>query len=366
MQINFLNMAETYRDFHDEIFDSVKKVIEKGIFILGDEVKEFEKEFAKYCNTKFCVTVSNGLDALQLTLRAWDIGEGDEVIVPAHTFIATWLAVSYTGAKPVPVEVDEKTYNVNINLIERAITPKTKAIIAVHLYGQPADIDPVINLAKKYNLKVLEDSAQAHGALYKNRKCGSLGDAAAFSFYPAKNLGAFGDGGCVTTNDEILTKKIKQLSNYGSDIKYIHNYKGFNCRLDEIQAAVLRIKLKYLNNQNIQRRAVVEKYYGLLMDNNNLILPYYIDTAIPVWHQFVILTEQRDSLRKYLLDNGIETIIHYPVPPHKQNAYMEYNNASFPVTEKISNSCLSLPISEKIKPAEQEYVVGKINEFFNH
>jgi dTDP-4-amino-4,6-dideoxygalactose transaminase len=324
--IPFLSLKETYLELQSEIDEAVHNVLSKGIYILGDEVDSFEQEFANYCGTKYCVGVSNGLDALHLVLRAWDIGPGDEVIVPSNTYIATWLAVSYAGATPVPVEPDANTYNIDPLKIEAAITQRTKAIIPVHLYGQCANMDPINSVALKYNLKVLEDSAQAHGSMYKGKKAGSLGDASGFSFYPGKNLGAFGDAGAVTTNDETLAKRIKYLSNYGSEIKYYNAEKGFNNRLDELQAAVLRVKLKYLDKWNDKRKHLANIYFNELETKNGIILPHVPSDMEPVWHLFVIQSEKRDSLQKHLSEKHISTLIHYPVPPFCQVAYEEFKD----------------------------------------
>ncbi|MFZ2406666.1 MAG: DegT/DnrJ/EryC1/StrS family aminotransferase [Methylobacter sp.] len=325
----------------EQAFD---RTIASGSFILGSEVKAFEEEFADYCDVQHCIGVGNGLDALHLILRAMDIGAGDEVIVPSNTFIATWLAVSYAGATPVPVEPDEKTYNIDLARIEAAITKKTKAIMPVHLYGQPADMDPILEIAARHNLKVIEDAAQAHGTRYKGKRTGGLGDAAGFSFYPGKNLGAFGDGGAVTTNDSTIAEKVRRLSNYGSQVKYAHDVKGFNSRLDELQAALLRVKLRYLDEWNERRRQIADQYLQKLSTRDYLILPHVPPWAEPVWHLFVVRTPERDRLQKYLTDCGIQTLIHYPVPPHRQGAYQELSHLSLPVSEMIHREVLSLPM----------------------
>ena len=361
-KIPFYDIGNSYRELKLEIDSAVARVLNSGWYIVGKEVSSFEKDFAKYIGTKYCVGTSNGLDALFLVLKAWGIGAGDEVIVPSNTYIATWLAVSYAGAIPIPVEPDIRTFNIDPDLIKEKITKRTKAIIPVHLYGMPADMDPIMNLAERYNLKVLEDSAQAHGAVYGNKKCGSLGTASAFSFYPGKNLGAFGDGGAITTDDPVLAEKVRCLSNYGSKIKYYNEYQGYNCRLDEIQAAILRVKLTYLDEWNRKRHLVAKEYYKI--DNPKINLPYqelqrenlredkicFVQPysgikSIPCWHQYVIMREKRNDLQKYLNSLGIETMIHYPIPPHKQKAYMEMNNLSFPIAEQIAEKCLSLPMN---------------------
>lgn len=343
--IPFLNLKAPHEELRQEMRDALERVLNSGWYIHGTEVKQFESEFSSYCQSKYCVGVGNGLEALHLILRAFDIGEGDEVIVPANTYIATWLAVSYSGAKPIPVEPDWKTYNINPKLIESSVTERTKAIIAVHLYGQPADMDEINAIAKKYNLKVIEDAAQAHGAKYKGRRVGSLGDAAGFSFYPGKNLGAIGDGGAVTTNDESLADRIRVLSNYGSKIKYHNDVKGYNSRLDELQAAFLRAKLPVLDEWNKRRQAIADLYLSQL-EIESLILPYVPDWAEPVWHLFVVRSEQRDTLQRQLSDVGIGTMIHYPIPPHLQPAYSElgYAPGAFPISETIHSEVLSLPM----------------------
>ena len=377
-KIPFYDIGESYQELKSEIDSAVAKVLSSGWYILGKEVASFEEDFAEFIGTKYCVGTSNGLDALFLVLKAWDIGEGDEVIVPSNTYIATWLAVSYAGAKPIPVEPDIRTFNIDPALIEEKITKRTKAIIPVHLYGMPADMDPIMDLAEKYDLKVLEDSAQAHSAVYGNKKCGSLGTASAFSFYPGKNLGAFGDGGAITTNDPDLAEKVRCLSNYGSKIKYYNEYKGYNCRLDEIQAAILRAKLPYLDEWNRKRHLVAKEYYKI--DNPKINLPYqglqrenlqddkicFVQPysgikSIPCWHQYVIMSEKRNDLQKYLNSLDIETMIHYPVPPHKQKAYSMMNNLSFPLAEQIAKQCLSLPINPFISNINLQYIINKID-----
>ena len=379
-KIPFYDIGRCYKELKSEIDSAVTKVLSSGWYILGKEVTSFERDFAKYIGTKYCVGTSNGLDALFLVLKAWGIGAGDEVIVPSNTYIATWLAVSYAGAIPIPVEPDIRTFNIDPDLIKEKITKRTKAIIPVHLYGMPADMDPIMNLAERYNLKVLEDSAQAHGAVYGNKKCGSLGTASAFSFYPGKNLGAFGDGGAITTNDRDLAEKVRCLSNYGSKIKYYNEYQGYNCRLDEIQAAILRVKLTYLDEWNRERHLVAKEYYKI--DNPKINLPYqelqrenlredkicFVQPysgikSIPCWHQYVIMREKRNDLQKYLNSLGIETMIHYPIPPHKQKAYMEMNNLSFPIAEQIAEKCLSLPMNPFISQEQISKIQHAIKIF---
>jgi dTDP-4-amino-4,6-dideoxygalactose transaminase len=363
MKVQFLDLKTPYIELKDELDRAYQRVMESGWYILGKECEAFEKEFADYCGTKYCIGVGSGLDALHLILRAYKIGEGDEVIVPANTFIATWLAVSYAGAKPIPIEPDEKTYNINPILIEQAITERTKAIIAVHLYGQPADMDLINDLAKKHNLKVIEDAAQAHGAKYKGRRTGSLGDAAGFSFYPGKNLGAIGDGGAVTTNDPVLAENVKILKNYGSRIKYYNEVKGFNSRLDELQAALLRVKLSKLDEWNERRSVVANKYLESLQNYKGMVLPYVPEWAEPSWHLFAVLYPERSELQSYLSKIGIDTLIHYPIPPHLSEAYadMDYKIDDFPITERIAGSVLSLPMGPHISDVDISKIVTKIN-----
>lgn len=333
-----------YHELEDALDEAYRRVMASGRYILGGELQAFESEFAAYCGVKHCIGTGNGLDALHLILRAMEIGPGDEVIVPANTFIATWLAVSYAGAVPVPVEPLESTYNMDPARIEEAITPRTRAVIAVHLYGQPADMDPIREIARAHNLRVIEDAAQAHGARYKGRRTGSLGDAAGFSFYPGKNLGAFGDGGAVTTNCDSLAERVRLLRNYGSSVKYLNEDKGFNSRLDELQAAFLRVKLTRLDAWNDRRRLVAARYAERLATLPGIVLPHVPHWAEPVWHLFVIRTKHRDVLQRRLAERGIETLIHYPIPPHKQGAYREMPGRSYPVTERIHAEVLSLPM----------------------
>ena len=459
--IKFLDLEKINNRFRDEIDGRIAKILDKGWYLQGEENETFCKHFAQYCGTKYCVGVANGLDAINLIIKAYGFSEGDEIIVPSNTYIATILAVSENGCTPVLVEPDINTYNINPDLIEEKITPKTKAIIVVHLYGRAVDMEKIWELAKKYNLKIIEDSAQAHGAVYTPRsttvtsaacdklaqeafaqqsdkkgiRTGNLGDASAFSFYPGKNLGCMGDGGCITTNDEELYKKVKAIANYGSDRKYHHIYKGVNSRLDEIQAAVLDVKLKYLDEDNEKRREIAE-FYLENIKNPKIILPYTplplgsmrnnlaqevfaplagemsrsdkggcnddivlhsvkevfldFDTPLPpsgtspargaeasredleklentplqtVWHVFPVRTENRDGFQKYLTDNGIQTIIHYPTPPHKQLAYKEWNNLSFPISEEIHRTIISLPISPVMTDDEVKKVVEVVNAF---
>ena len=364
--IKFLNLEKINNRFRDEIDSRIKTILDKGWYLQGEENEIFAQNFAKFCGTKYCVGVANGLDAINLIIRAYGFKEGDEIIVPSNTYIATILAISENGCKPVLVEPDINTYNINPDLIEEKITPKTKAIMVVHLYGQAVKMDKVWEIAKKYNLKVIEDSAQAHGAGVnvggKLKRVGNLSDASAFSFYPGKNLGCMGDGGCVTTNDEELFKKVKAIANYGSDRKYHHIYKGVNSRLDEIQAAVLDVKLKYLDEDNKKRREI-SKYYRENIRNPKIILPKTYDENSHVWHVFAVRTDNRDEFQKYLADNGIQTIIHYPTPPHKQEAYREWNHLSYPISEEIHRTIISIPISPVMIDEEVERVVEVVNEY---
>jgi len=363
MNIPFLDLKSAYLEIKEELDAAYHRVMDSGWYILGEEVEAFEQEFADYCGVKHCIGVGNGLDALHLILRAMEIGPGDEVIVPANTYIATLLAISYAGATPVPVEPDEKTYNIDPNRIEEAITSRTRAILPVHLYGQPADMDPIIAIANRHGLKVIEDAAQAHGARYKGKRIGGLGDAAGFSFYPGKNLGAFGDGGAVTTNDDVLADRVRDLRNYGSRIKYHNEVKGFNSRLDELQAAFLRVKLRKLNEWNERRKIIADLYRMGLVEVLDLTLPYVPDWAEPVWHLFVIRTPEQKRLQQHLADNGIQTLIHYPVSPHKQGAYRELSHLDLPVTERIHREVLSLPISPVMSDRDVGNVMKAVQSF---
>ena len=360
--IKFLDLEKINNRYRKEIDSRIKNILDKGWYLQGEENENFTKNFANFCGTKFALGVANGLDALNLIIKAYGFGNGDEIIVPANTYIATILAISENGCIPILVEPDIKTYNINPDSIEEKITTKTKAIMVVHLYGQAVQMEKIWKIAKKYNLKIIEDSAQAHGAIYQENRTGNLGDASGFSFYPGKNLGCMGDGGAVTTNDEELFNKIKAIANYGSDRKYHHIYKGVNSRLDEIQATVLDIKLKHLDSDNNKRREI-SKYYRENIKNSKIILPETYDEKSHVWHIFAVRTQNRDEFQKYLTEKGIQTIIHYPTPPHKQGAYKEWNNLSFPITEEIHNTILSLPISPVMTDSEIEKVVEVVNEF---
>jgi dTDP-4-amino-4,6-dideoxygalactose transaminase len=360
-KVPFLDLRAAYLELKLEIDAAVSRVLDSGWYIGGAEVEQFETEYAVYCEAKYCIGVGNGLDALHLTLKAFGIGEGDEVIVPSNTYIATWLAVTYTGARPVPIEPDERTYNIDPNLIEAAITARTKAIIPVHLYGQPADLDPILSIAKRYGLRVLEDGAQAQGASYKGKRIGGHGDAVAWSFYPGKNLGAMGDAGAVTTNDSQIAEQIRMLRNYGSREKYINEIVGYNSRLDPIQAATLRVKLKVLDEWNHRRKAIAESYLTHLSDKN-LILPFSPPWADAAWHLFVVQSERRDQLIADLKKHGIGTLIHYPIPPHKQAAYSHLSDLKLPISTRIHERVFSLPIGPHLTDTMQQQIIETINE----
>lgn len=360
--IKFLDLYKINERLRKEINGKITQVLDSGWYLLGEETENFEQNFAKYCGVKHCIGVANGLESLNLIIRGYGFAQGDEIIVPANTYIASILSISENGCTPILVEPDINTYNINPDLIEKKITSKTKAIMVVHLYGQAVQMDKIWTLAKKYNLKIIEDSAQAHGAKYQNQRVGSLGDASGFSFYPGKNLGCVGDGGCVTTNDDELAQKIKALRNYGSHKKYHNVFIGMNSRLDEIQAGILDIKLKFLDEDN-QKRKEIAKYYRKNIKNSSIILPNVYAEDAHVWHLFVVRTKQRDNFQKYLLDNEIQTIIHYPIPPHKQECYKLWNNLSYPITEEIHKSVLSLPISPVMSDDEVKKVVEVINEY---
>lgn len=364
--IAFLDLTRQHERISGELQTAMSEVLASGWFIMGPQLDAFEQEFAAYCNVSHCVGVGNGLDALVLLLRAYEIGPGDEVIVPSNTFIATWLAVTAVGATIVPVEPDEVTHNIDPRKIAAKITPRTRCIMPVHLYGQPADMDPIMELAKQQGLIVIEDNAQAQGALYKGRPTGSLGHAAATSFYPGKNLGALGDGGAVVTPDPTIANKVRMLRNYGSEKKYDHQVLGCNSRLDEIQAAVLRVKLRQLNDGNIERRGIADRYETLLGAIDQLKIPLIPEWANPVWHLYVIRSQSRDALQKHMHNHGIQTVIHYPVPPHQQACYQASTlGSSFPITETLSSEVLSLPMYPGLTEAEQHKVVEAIASFKN-
>jgi dTDP-4-amino-4,6-dideoxygalactose transaminase len=350
--ISFLDLGAAYREIQVEIESAVLASLRSGWYIGGKDVEAFEQEYAEFTETRHCVGLANGLDALQLSLIAMGIGPGDEVIVPSNTYIATWLAVDQCGATPVPVEPVESTYNLNPDRIEAAITPRTKAILPVHLYGQPADLDAMLALARKHGLRVLEDGAQAHGARYKGKRIGGHGDIVTWSFYPSKNLGALGDAGAITTNDPELADRVRVLRNYGSTVKYVNEVKGWNSRLDPVQAAALRVKLKYLDEWNARRTAIAARYTKELA-GTGLVLPEVPTWAEPNWHVYVVQYEDRDGLQKALLEAGIGTLIHYPIPPHLQNAYRDagYPAGRFPIAESMANRLLSLPMGPQLDDA---------------
>ena len=356
--IPFLDLKAPYLELKAELDEAIQRAVSSGWFIGGPEVDQFEADYAAYCEVDHAVGVANGLDALHLALRAMGVGAGDEVIVPSNTYIATWLAVTQCGATPVPVEPNEVTYNIDPTLIEAAVTSETKVILPVHLYGQPADLDPILEIARKHGLRVLEDGAQAHGALYKGKRLGGHGDAVAWSFYPGKNLGAMGDAGAVTTNDPDLADRIKVLRNYGSRVKYVNEVQGYNSRLDPIQAAILRVKLTYLDEWNNRRRVMATQYQKGLAESG-LILPTVPDWADPVWHLYVVRHANRESFQKHLESQGVSTLIHYPIPPHLQGAFkdMGFKKGDFPIAERIHDEIISLPISPSLTAQEAEQVV---------
>lgn len=362
MKVKFLDLHQINERFRAEIDARFKSVLDGGWYLLGKQNEEFEKHFAAFCGVKHAVGVANGLDALNLIIKAYGFGPGDEIIVPANTYIASILAVSQNGCTPVLVEPDLNTYNMNPELIEAKITPQTRAIMPVHLYGRAVDMQKIWELAQKYGLKVIEDAAQAHGAQYGGRRTGNLGDAAGFSFYPGKNLGCMGDGGAVTTNDDRLADKIRALRNYGSRVKYVHLYKGVNSRLDELQAAVLDVKLPYLDADN-QKRREAAAFYRQHITNPRVTLPQVSDENQHVWHIFAVRVPDRAVFQQYLANKGIETNIHYPTPPHRQPAYAEWAERAYPVSEQIHREVISLPISPVLTKEELQYVVDAVNSF---
>lgn len=362
MNIPFVDLKCQYDSIKDEINIKINEVLQNTHFILGENVEAFEKEFANYCGVKYGVGVASGSDALALSLKAFRISKGDEVITVPNTFIATVDAISRNGAKPVFVNVDPETYNIDVNKIEEKITDNTKAIIPVHLYGQPVDMVQIVKIAREYDLRIIEDACQAHGAEYKGKKVGSLGDIGCFSFYPSKNLGTYGDGGMVVTNDGKIAEEIKMLRNYGQSKKYYHDCIGYNSRLDEIQAAILRVKLKYLDGWNDKRRKHAKLYNELLENVSGIETPIEKDYVKHVYHLYVIRCKDRDELQQYLSSKGVSTGIHYPIPVHLQKAYehLEYKHGNFPITEKFSKEILSLPMFPELTENEIEVVVGLI------
>ncbi len=365
--IKFLDLQKINLQYQQEIEHTILETYRSGWYLLGEKVKSFEKELAIYCNVPHAIGVANGLDALRVIFKAYiELGvmqEGDEVIVPANTYIASILAITDNKLVPILVEPNLETYNINIDLVESKITPKTKAIMLVHLYGSMVFDEKITEIAKKYNLKIIEDNAQAIGATLNGKKSGSLGDAAGFSFYPGKNLGCLGDGGAITCYDAELADCIRALANYGSNQKYVNVYRGLNSRLDEIQAAVLSVKLKYLDKENNIRQNIAKRYLTEI-NNSKIILPTHkIEENSHVYHLFVVRTENRDHLQEYLIENQIQTLIHYPIPPHKQLAYKEYSHLNLPITEKTHNQALSLPMSPVLTEEEVGGIVKAMNEY---
>lgn len=367
--VKFLDLQKMTQKYGDEIHQAVSRIIDSGWYLLGHETAEFERNYAGFIGTEHCIGVANGLDALRIILRAYiEMGvmrEGDEIMVPANTFIASMIAITDNRLVPVLIEPDVKTYQIDGDKIEEAITARTKGIMVVHLYGRCGYTEQIVSLCHKYNLKLIEDNAQATGCKYKGKTTGSLGDAAGHSFYPGKNLGALGDGGAITTNDGLLAEKVRSLGNYGSVKKYIFDYQGYNSRLDEIQAAILNVKLNYLVSDN-ERRKEVARYYLGHITHPEVLLPQVDDWDAHVFHLFVIRTPRRDEMIRYLNDNGIQALIHYPIPPHQQRAYKELNHLHLPVTEKIHQEVLSLPISQIITDEEVEKVVCVVNSFYSY
>ena len=371
--IPFYDLKSINQAHNDEFINVVQRVVMSGYFMIGNETKEFEKKFAEFCNVSSCIGVGNGLDALTLVLKAFKldglIKDHDEILVPANTYIATILSIVANNLTPVLIEPDISTYNLDYNKIEEKISSKTKAIMVVHLYGQPADMDPINAIAKKYELKVIEDAAQAHGALYKDKIIGSHSDACCFSFFPGKNLGALGDAGAITTNNKRIESLVRSLRNYGESIfddiserKYSNSFKGVNSRMDEIQAGFLSVKLDHLASDTNKRRKIA-KFYLSKIKNKKLVLPKVPSWADPAWHLFVIRTENREKLRKYLTENNISTLIHYPIPPHKQKAFSEWNHLSFPITEKIHDQIISIPLYPKISKKDQLTIIDVLNNY---
>jgi dTDP-4-amino-4,6-dideoxygalactose transaminase len=360
--VPFLDLKAAHIELQSELEHAFREVLESGWFVLGREVSAFEAEFAAHCGTPHCVGVGNGLDALHLALRACGVGPGDQVIVPSNTYIATWLAVTHVGAMPVPVEPSASTFNIDPALIADAVTARTKAILVVHLYGQPADMDPICEVARAHGLRVIEDCAQAHGARYKGRPAGALGDVAAWSFYPGKNLGAMGDGGAITTHDAAIADRVRVLRNYGSRVKYENEVVGFNSRLDELQAALLRVKLRHLEEWNARRRRVATTYLDALAGCRELILPIVPQWAEPVWHLFVVRHERRDDLQRRLTESGIGTLVHYPVPPHLQGAYgsLGIRDGMLPVAEQLAREVISLPMGPHLDADSLRSVCGAV------
>ncbi len=362
-KVPFLDVGATYRELRGELDEAIARVLESGWYLLGKELQAFEAEYAAYCEARCCVGVANGLEALQLALEALGVGPGDEVIVPANTYIATWLAVSYVGATPVPVEPVAGVWNIDPERIEAALTSRTKVILPVHLYGQPADLGPILALARKHGLKVVEDAAQAHGSRYAGRRIGAHGDVVCWSFYPGKNLGCFGDGGAITTDDEAIADAVRVLRNYGSRVKYQNEVKGHNSRLDEIQAAVLRVKLPHLEAWNARRASQVRRYVAAFGGRSDIALPVTAAGVESSWHLFVVDVRARDAIQSRLKHEGVETLIHYPIPPHQSAAYAPAGAwGSLPITEAAAATHLSLPVGPHLSPEDQERVIQALDE----
>ncbi|HSR06325.1 MAG TPA: DegT/DnrJ/EryC1/StrS family aminotransferase [Bryobacteraceae bacterium] len=358
-RVPFLDLSQTYRELKPQLDAAYQRVMNSGRYVLGEELEAFETEFAAFCGAGSCAGVANGLEALTLILRAYGIGPGDEVVVPSHTFIATWLAVTHAGAVPVPVEPLQRTFNIDPGKIEAVVTARTRAVIAVHLYGQPAAMDAIAEVAARHGLRVIEDAAQAHGARWQGRTAGNLADAAAFSFYPAKNLGAYGDAGAVVSDDPDLMARVRRLRNYGAAEKYDHDAAGFNCRLDPLQAAFLRIRLGCLRDWNSRRASIAQTYLQSLSAVRGCTVPQVAPSCDPSWHLFVIRHRERDALRAWLAREGIETLIHYPIPPHLSGAYAElgYSPGALPISEQLAHEVLSLPIGPHLDNASVERVI---------
>ncbi|QUJ76009.1 DegT/DnrJ/EryC1/StrS family aminotransferase [Sulfitobacter albidus] len=363
MKYSFLDVGFTYRTLKDDLDAAYHGLMDSGMYIGGDAVARFEAEFAEYCGAKHCIGVGNGLDALVLTMRAYGIGAGDEVIVPANTFIATWLAVAQVGATPVPVDADPATMNIDLDLVPDAITAQTRAIMPVHLYGQPVACEGLRALARTHDLKIIEDAAQAHGARDGNRRAGQLGDVAGFSFYPGKNLGAFGDGGAIVTDDDALAKSVRILGNYGSEVKYQHDHVGYNSRLDPLQAALLSVKLAKMDEWSTRRSEIADVYQSALAGTSGLTLPVVADGVHSAWHLYVVRTEDRAALQSALAERGVASAMHYPIANHKSGAFEEeFGHMSFPVTEEICRTCLSLPIGPHLSVEQAHEIAGHVKD----
>ena len=367
MNVPILKLKPTYLELKDELDQAYHRVMNSGWYLQGEETEAFETEFADYVGTRFCVAVGSGLDAIRIALQCYGIGQGDEVLVPGQTFIATWLGVSETGAHPVAVDVTSPNGSMDSKKLEVSLTSKTKAIIPVHLFGHPVDMEAINAFARAHKLHVIEDAAQAHGALYQQKKCGSLGHSAAFSFYPGKNLGAFSDGGAITTNDSSIATKAKALRNYGSNKKYHHDYPGINSRIDELQAAFLRVKLRHLDDWNKRRESIASRYLEHLTDLPGVIIPEVKTSTAPSWHLFVLQHENRDQLRHKLSNHGIQTLIHYPLPPHRSKVYSEtHGTCCLPVSDQLATTALSLPIGPHLEDEKVHFTIEKLRNILTH